>query len=158
MQPKFSGAGGNWPVIEEVPDPRAIQQQTALSCGSACGEMLLKSRGFDNINQTQIERFATSPTWPELLADALNQLQLAGRGKWVGNFVSFSSFDGLNATGSWVAVLRDLGARIGHMVIVDGIENDTVLIRDPWEATKYRMTVSDFLQYWNGQAVYWIEQ
>lgn len=44
------------------------------------------------------------------------------------------------------------------MVVVDGIYNDTVLIRDPWDATKYRMRKGDFLEYWNGQAVYWIEQ
>ena len=56
-----------------------------------------------------------------------------------------------------MAVLWESAARIGHMVILDGTNTDTVLIRDPWEGTKYRMLKADFLQYWNGQAVYWIE-
>ncbi|MCL1465533.1 cysteine peptidase family C39 domain-containing protein [Argonema galeatum] len=158
MHPKLSGAGGNWRVIDEVTDPAIVQQQSIRSCGSACGEMLLQSRGINNISQADIEKLATAPTWPELLADALNQLNPDNQGKWLGNFVSASSFDALNATGSWIGVLWGAGARIGHTVVVDGIYNDTVLIRDPWDGTKYRMRKGDFLEYWNGQAVYWIEQ
>jgi hypothetical protein len=45
---EFAGAGGNWRVIEEVFDPTVVQQQDNLSCGAACGEMLLKDRGVDD--------------------------------------------------------------------------------------------------------------
>lgn len=42
------------------------------------------------------------------------------------------------------------------MVLVDGLdETGYVLIRDPWDGTKYKMTREDFLKYWNTQAVYW---
>lgn len=156
VQSQIAGAGGNWPVIDETPEFTVVKQQGYFSCGSACGEMLLKSRGINNINQATIEQLSNAPTWPELLANALNQLQSEEGGKWVGNFVSTSSFEGLNLTGSWVAVLWESGVRIGHMVIVDGTDHDNVLIRDPWDGTKYKMTMADFLQYWNGQAVYWV--
>jgi len=35
---KIGGAGGRWPVIDEVADPSAIQQVNRLSCGQACVE------------------------------------------------------------------------------------------------------------------------
>jgi len=158
MHPKFSGSGGNWQVIDEVVDPQVVQQKSDLSCGIACGEMLMKSRGINNINQTVIEELTTIPTWPELLANALNELHPDSKGRWVGNFVSTASFEGLNATGSWAAVLWEVGARIGHMVIVDSLDKNILTILDPWDGTKYKMAQDIFLQHWNGQAVYWIEK
>lgn len=64
--------------------------------------------------------------------------------------------DALNATGSWAAVLWESGARMGHVVIVDGIdETGKVMIRDPrGQGTKYKMNRDDFLQYPNQQGVY----
>jgi filamentous hemagglutinin len=41
------GAGGNWQIIDEISDPNIIRQENDLSCGSACGEMLLKDRGIN---------------------------------------------------------------------------------------------------------------
>jgi Papain-like cysteine protease AvrRpt2 len=62
----------------------------------------------------------------------------------------------LNTTGSWAAVLWEVGAGIGHMVLVDGLdEAGYVLIRDPWDSTKYKMTIDDFLNYWTTEGVYW---
>jgi predicted double-glycine peptidase len=45
---ELSGAGGNWRVIDEIVDANVVQQQDNLSCGPACGEMLLRNRGFDD--------------------------------------------------------------------------------------------------------------
>lgn len=59
------------------------------------------------------------------------------------------------AGGNWAAMLWETGSKIGHMVIVDGLSSDGyVLIRDPWEGTRYKMHKSDFLQYWNDYGVY----
>lgn len=35
---------GNWLVVEEKVDLRVVKQQDNLSCGAACGEMLLKEK------------------------------------------------------------------------------------------------------------------
>jgi len=50
MYPEQAGAGGNWPVIDEILDPSVIEQQGDLSCGIACGAMLLGDR---KINSSQ---------------------------------------------------------------------------------------------------------
>jgi hypothetical protein len=153
----FSGAGGNWAVIGENFDPNVVKQNNSLCCVSACGEMLLKSQGITNINQTKIEELCGSPTFPELLADALNNLAFSTKGKWWGNCVSSDSFDALISTGSWGAVLWETSAKIGHMVVVAGIEKNQVIILDPWQGTRYKMKKSDFLDHWNGQSIYWIK-
>ena len=49
-------AGGNWRIIEEIVDSEAVRQQDSLSCGAACGEILLKSKGITNITQSRIVR------------------------------------------------------------------------------------------------------
>lgn len=63
------------------------------------------------------------------------------------------------STGSWAAVLWEPLADLGHMVVVDGIEDTgKILIRDPWNATQYKMDREEFLNYWNLQAIYSIKR
>jgi filamentous hemagglutinin len=65
------------------------------------------------------------------------------------------------STGSWIAVLLPERANIerrispmGHMVIVDAIDpRDFFSIRDPWQGTRYRMRISDFIDYWTEYGV-----
>ena len=41
------------------------------------------------------------------------------------------------------------------MVVVDGIdETGKILIRDPWDATSYKMDREEFINSWNSQAIY----
>ena len=51
--PTLLGAGGRWPVIDEIVDPRVVRQQSNLSCGPANAEILLKDRGITNIEQAK---------------------------------------------------------------------------------------------------------
>ena len=61
----------------------------------------------------------------------------------------------LISTGSWAAILWETLADLGHIVIVDGLDDTgKILIRDPWNATKYKRELEEFLNYWNLQAVY----
>jgi ABC-type bacteriocin/lantibiotic exporter with double-glycine peptidase domain len=161
MHPAWAGAGGNWCTIDEVFDSKVVRQQSDLSCVAACGEMLLQNRGI-NINQAAIEELTGVPSAPELLASALNELNLDDSGGWRGAYLEIPGasqsqvFDVLNTTGAWAAVLWEAGVGIGHMVIVDGLdEMGYVLIRDPWEGTSYKMIKDDFLQYWSQAGVYW---
>jgi filamentous hemagglutinin len=61
----------------------------------------------------------------------------------------------LMSTGAWIAELREPGARLGHLVVVDAFDAlGRILIRDPWDGTKYKMDKEEFLQYWTLQGIY----
>ena len=51
-----------------------------------------------------------------------NKLNKADSG-WVANAVSSSSFEGLNSTGSWSAMMWDSGNKVGHWVVVKGTDD-----------------------------------
>lgn len=71
-QPLLTGAGGNWRVTDEVVDPIVLQQGD-VSCGVACGEMLLTDRGM-NIAQRDIENLTGVPVSSPELANATKLL------------------------------------------------------------------------------------
>lgn len=155
-------AGGNWQVIDEKIDLRVIKQQDNLSCGVACGEMLLKTKGIDNIDQALIVMESGKPVSPAYLASVLNRLSPSNEGEWRGGGLAIEGLDFselfycLISTGVWIAELRELGARLGHLVIVDGIDSqDRVFIRDPWHGTSYQMEKTEFLDYWNLRGIFW---
>ncbi len=51
--------------------------------------------------------------------------------------------------------MKEFGNRVGHMVVVDGLDvTGLVLIRDPWEGTRYKMNIDEFLKVWNQIAVF----
>jgi len=59
------------------------------------------------------------------------------------------------STGAWIAELREPRARLGHLVVVDGWDAlGRILIRDPWDGTRYKMDKEEFLQYWTLQGIY----
>ncbi len=49
----------------------------------------------------------------------------------------------------------DSGDKIGHWVVVNGVDDaGRVLIKDPFNETRYKMSLDSFKDVWNGQAVY----
>jgi len=93
------------------------------------------------------------------LADVLNRL--SHRAGWRGDYLDVPRMGGgkavaiLSTSGSWVAAMREFGAKIDHAVVVDGLgDDDTVRVRDPFEATSYRMKIEDFLGYWTWAAIW----
>ncbi|MEK0194191.1 papain-like cysteine protease family protein [Microcoleus anatoxicus] len=157
----LSGAGGNWQVIDEIADRAVVQQQDKLSCGPACGEMLLGDRGMYGANQSLIAAETGVPVNIEDLAIALNTLDTDTSRFWLGGTISipgarnYEIVEVLITTGSWAAILWETLADLGHVVIVDGLDDTgKIMIRDPWNATKYKMELAEFLNYWNLQAVY----
>ncbi|ACK74146.1 conserved hypothetical protein (plasmid) [Gloeothece citriformis PCC 7424] len=160
MHPAWAGAGGNWPAIDEVFDPRVVQQQDKLACGAACGEMLLRDCGI-NITQGAIIDQTGVPITAALLAEVMNSFEPGNKRSWAGGLLEIPGatradvMEVLNTTGSWIAMLWETGAKIGHMVIVDGVDLlEYVLIRDPWQGTRYKLRKEDFLQYWSDYGVY----
>ncbi|WP_272538249.1 cysteine peptidase family C39 domain-containing protein, partial [Providencia sp. PROV193] len=146
-KPLKGGAGGNWNVMNEIVDPTVVKQVTPTSCGAACGEMILKDR---NIFTSHI-KLGTELTSMNSLANKLNKVDSG----WVANNVSSSSFESLNRTGSWSAMMWDSGNKVGHWVVVKGVDNGgNVIINDPFKGTRYTMKVNEFKDAWNGHSVY----
>lgn len=55
----------------------------------------------------------------------------------------------------FAAQLRQAGARLDHLVVIDGVDAGQLLIRDPWGGgSTYRMTMEEFLRVWTGNAVF----
>jgi filamentous hemagglutinin len=155
---KIGGAGGRWSVIDEVADPSVIQQVNRLSCGQACVGIILADRKINASQDIITKIVGDGPTYEGQLARALEKLDTSNSSTWMGAGVDpddVASIYGLSSTGSWIAQLWDKGNKIGHWVVVDGIdETGIVLIRDPYEATKYKMNLKNFQKTWNGFAVW----
>lgn len=141
------GVGGNWNVLDEVVDTNVVRQSTPTGCGGACGEMLLKDRG---VFVSQVE-LGTELKSAEKLVRDLNKHD----NNWNGGFVGAENFDALNKTGSWSAMMWDSGSKVGHWVVVTGVDNTgNVLIHDPWKGASYKMTTKEFNGVWNEIAVF----
>ncbi len=141
------GAGGNWQVLDEIAALRVVKQITPTSCGAACGQMLLKDR---NIYIDQSKLGITLKSSEQLAMDLTKQ-----GGNWRGGFVGEQSFDALNKTGSWGAMMWDKGSNVGHWIVVKGTDDiSNVLIHDPWKGTSYKMTQQEFKNSWSGNAVF----
>ena len=155
-----AGAGGNWPLFDEMLDPYVVQQQSPLSCGAACGEMLLRDRGVE-VTQKIIEKITGAPISVKVLAPVLETLDSSDSRGWAGGTIVIPGASDedlvrtLNSTGSWAAVMWELGASVGHLVVVDGLDKmGRVMIRDPWHGTSYKMEMADFVASWSLLAVY----
>ena len=160
----LSGAGGNWRVIDEVIDLKVVKQQDDLSCGPACAEMLLTDRKI-NINQDIIASQTGVPVDSRTLASVMNTLDQESYRQWLGGCLTIPGatdsqlLDTLNNTGSWAALLREFRpvVKLSHVVIIDGIDDARyILIRDPWEGTRYKMRKDDFLYHWTTDAIFCI--
>ncbi len=94
-------------------------------------------------------------------AIALSQLDPSGSLTWMGGFFQIEGADDadvlgvLMSTGSWIAELRETGARLGHLVVVDGYDDEGRLcLRDPWSGTAYKIETEEFLKYWTLSGIY----
>jgi hypothetical protein len=60
----------------------------------------------------------------------------------------------LSDTGSWAAMVWNTGAKMGHWVVVDALDDaGSVAIRDPRNASRCSVTLAEFLEYWTENAV-----
>ncbi len=156
--------GGYWEAIEEAPHPDAVQQLSPTSCGPACGEMLFKSRGVAGIVQRDIIEIHGHLTYNDTLAPAMNQLQQqlesAGGGMWRGGWLDTlhnprEAFGYLARHGPFATSLKSFDAE-AHMVVVDGMDDaGRVIVRDPFEGTRYYVEWVEFLDVWHGISVWW---
>ena len=152
---KRIGAGGNWKRIDERFDTKIIKQTSGLSCVSAVGEMLLKSRGIA-LSQAQIIDIIGEPAYFSSLAEALNKFDVPkGKKKWHGIIVTRESLDFLLEAESLAVILRE-PFEMGHAVLVSAkTRGGLIKIKDPFDQTTYKMTEESFLKHWNGEAVFY---
>jgi len=147
---KLVGAGGLWQVINERFDETVVKQKTSLSCVSAVGEMLLKSRGIQ-ISQDLICDRIGEPTTVKSLANFLNEIEKTS--DWYGGFVT-ANVETLADTGNFGAVLHE-GTPLGHLVLVEGLtERNLIEIKDSFDQTSYRMSREEFLKHWSGEVIF----
>ena len=112
------------------------------------------------LSKPKNENLTGAPTSAEEIANALNELTPATSHRWQAGFIDTSTplaaFNLLlNTEQSWMGQRSEFGNRVGHMVVVDGLDRTgLVLIRDPWEGTRYKMNIDEFLQVWNQIAVF----
>jgi hypothetical protein len=148
-----AGAGGEWAVIDEVSDSSVIKQLTPNACGPAAGQMVLADAGLSVSQGNIAAQVGKVRTSPQSLSDALNLLDTSNLSRWRGAGVADSSIPALNTRGPWIAMLRGSD---NHWVVVDGYNSvGNLLIRDPWDATRYSMTTKTFIEEaWTGFAVF----
>lgn len=150
-------------MIDEVPDLSVVKQFDNLACGAACGEMVLTDRGVVIPQQRIAQEAGQSLFDYNLLKETLSTLDSSGSGTWSGGYLQGANdpveatrlVHTLNNTGSWVAQFWETGKSIGHFVVVEGLDDvGRVMIRDPWDGTRYVMNMEDFLNTWDGIAVF----
>jgi ABC-type bacteriocin/lantibiotic exporter with double-glycine peptidase domain len=139
-------------------------QELPMSCGAACARQLLSDKGINTTESIIRELANFEPEYgidASSLANALNKL--SPESQFRGGSVPPEAFEALNKRGAWIARVKPSSG--AHFVIVDGVDNNNVLIRDPWEdvapgvgnGLEAKIPVSEFMDYWNrgiNQAVF----
>ena len=163
MERALRVSSGFWEMIDARRDPSVIQQLHPVSCGPACGAMLLRSQGIV-VAQSAVALAQGSVLTHDTarLAEAMNML--AGAQGWLGAFIDVfthprQTFTALMAHGPFATTLYAFGMPVSHMVVVDGLNSTgRMVIRDPAHGTRYLMLWEEFTRVWEGQTVWRVMQ
>jgi hypothetical protein len=116
-----------WERLDEARDLSIIRQLHPVSCGPACGAMLLKNHDI-MVMQSAVALAQGSVLTHDAarLAEAMNRL--AGYQGWLGAFIDVftnprQTFTALLAYGSFATTLHTVGMYMSHMVVVDGLDS-----------------------------------
>ena len=144
---KQFGALGSWQKIDEQFDSTIIKQHNDASCVAAVGEMLAN---FYDLDLTQEEILENIGVWSnsKLLAAFFNSKETRIELKWEGGGWKFEipigALEWLIENNKIGAMLRNKSAD-GHAVFIDGFdETGLVVIKDPFDQTRYKMTLESF--------------
>lgn len=144
---KAIGAGGFWIVEDERYDDSVVKQLTPFSCVAAVGEMLLRERGI-SMTQEEILGIIGESTTVRELAELLNSVE-----SWHGVVVAVKYLEKIANKTRFGAVLRE-GKPLGHLVMLEGLNENKLNIKDPWDGTAYKMAVEEFVKVWNGEIIF----
>lgn len=137
----------NWEAQNEQFSPDVIRQLNDDSCVSAAGEMLSEGRLSQN---ALIDKLGERPN----ILDLVKHLGP----EWTSQAKSFKSLAEVSNK-PWAAeLLENAGTDLEkslHVIVIEGLSpTSNLIVRDPWEGTKYEMTQKVFLKLWTGQAAY----
>jgi filamentous hemagglutinin len=155
--PRGGASWSKFPALNERPSSNIIKQLTEHSCGAACAQTLLREADI-HVSQSQLASTAGMNSGRKgidvsNLADAMNQASSSQI--WRGGYIdaSVDMINTLNNRGSWIALLSPK-SKIGHYVIVDGVDDiGNLAIRDP-RGLEYSLSQRDFLDWWTEQGGY----
>ena len=159
--------GGGDPAISQQYESfavsnRMVSQEQGMSCGIACVRQFLRENGVKKSEAAiikELNNLGLGKFDPELgstetqLAGVLNKLHPSS--EFVSGAVDVASFNALNKKGSWIAMITPPSDGT-HFVIVDGVKNENVMIRDPWglnapskgKGIEGELSISKFMAYW----------
>lgn len=142
-----------WRRIPRIGAGPVVTQDNENACGPACGEMLLRDRGYI-ADQRVIAGGDDGPFSERQLAIRLTQVS---NRRWVGRAIILRGeptsdlvAEICRRKGSWAALLLPGGHHyVGHWVVVDGVaQGALILVRDP-VGRAYGMLADDFLPLWS---------
>lgn len=141
-----------WPRIPRLDAPAVVRQTDELGCGAACIVMLLADRGV----HVALELVALGLNMPSDAQDLAVKLSSLHAGSWEGGSledgtaITWELVDYISrARGTWAALLEPFGPlRTGHWVVVDGIDQEgLILVRDP-AGSAYCVPLGTFARLW----------
>lgn len=129
----------------------AVRQTLNDSCVHACAEMLSEGR----LLESELIAKHGSPMSVNTL---LKELGPGWDSDVVGTVEELAKIEEFSARGSWMAIVYDsTGLRGHHAIVIDGKSSSgNLMVRDPFEGTKYEMTFEEFLKkpLWTGRCVH----
>ncbi|MDR3617674.1 MAG: papain-like cysteine protease family protein [Candidatus Obscuribacterales bacterium] len=150
-----TGAGGNWLRLNERDSPDVVKQCHRLACVSACGEMLTNGEITQTDLVTRLARYEPSHVSGEILASSPQYLAEELGAGWTSKPTGAGKLgDLLRRKVPFAIELKEFD-HIPHLVIADGIdEAGNIMIRDPWDATRYEMQPSEFAKFFTGRVCF----
>jgi hypothetical protein len=154
-----SGSGGGLRYVTEAPTTDMVNQEGLYSCVVACARQLLRDAGAEHSEAELAERIGVmegTGSTPGPAGTTLSDLH--PRLSYLGGSVDpEADLPVLFRRDPWIAYVRTDFGRL-HAVIVDGLFDELVHVRDPWgltgpgsgTGTRATLSVSDFRTHWHG--------
>ena len=150
-----AGAFGNWRKINEKVDLTIVKQvsEKGVSCVSAVGEMLLKSRNIF-VTQAEILDIIGEPAGIDALAKCLNDFDISAIGdRWHAGFRRNFDADFLIPKKNFGVFLKEFGSET-HAVFIKEFRH-RFIVNDPFDQSCYELTKKDFDSVWTGLYIYY---
>jgi len=152
-----AGAFGHWEKNYEEKDLTIVLQKSekGVSCVSAVGEMLAKSRNL-NVSQSEILGIIGEPAPIHRLRVLLNDMDSpkAGAG-WHSGMRIEADIEFIRGRKNFAVILKEFGSE-AHAVFIKGFE-DQLMVLDTFDQSRYEMTVEEFQKVWTGAYIFYDE-
>ena len=138
-----------WPVLNEHFVPDIVRQSEKDSCVAKVGEILSGGK----VSEQKLIKSIGTDTDLELLPSKLGK-------EWSSSLEGTTSLAKIGENGPWAAEFHETPwtkfPGSWHTVIVEGRGTgpNTIAILDQYEATRYEMTIKDFMKAWTRRCVY----